>query len=58
MQRRELPDGWEADLPVFPADKKGMASRDSSGTVLNVLAKNTPWLLGGAADLAPSTKTL
>ena len=58
MQRRELPHGWEADLPVFPADKKGIASRDSSGTVLNVLAKNTPWLMGGAADLAPSTKTL
>ena len=58
MQSRELPSGWEADLPVFPADKKGVASRDSSGTVLNVLAKNTPWLLGGAADLAPSTKTL
>ena len=58
MQRRELPDGWEADLPVFPADKKGIASRDSSGTVLNVLAKNTPWLMGGSADLAPSTKTL
>jgi len=58
MQRRDLPQGWEAELPVFPADKKGIASRDSSGTVLNVLAKNTPWLLGGAADLAPSTKTL
>ncbi len=58
MQRRELPHGWEADLPVFPADKKGIASRDSSGTVLNVLAKNTPWLMGGSADLAPSTKTL
>jgi transketolase len=58
MQSRELPKGWDADLPVFPADKKGIASRDSSGTVLNVLAKNTPWVIGGAADLAPSTKTL
>ena len=58
MQHRELPQGWDANLPVFPADKKGVASRDASGTVLNVLAKNTPWLLGGAADLAPSTKTL
>ena len=58
MQSRELPTRWDADLPVFQPDKKGIASRDSSGTVLNVLAKNTPWLLGGAADLAPSTKTL
>ena len=58
MQSRELPKKWDADLPVFQPDKKGVASRDSSGTVLNVLAKNTPWLLGGAADLAPSTKTL
>ncbi len=58
MQSRELPKGWDADLPVFPPDKTGVASRDSSGSVLNVLAKNTPWLMGGAADLAPSTKTL
>jgi transketolase len=57
MQRRELPSGWDAGLPVFPADEKGMASRDSSGKVLNVLAQHTPWLMGGAADLAPSTKT-
>ncbi len=57
MQRRELPDGWDSDIPVFPADEKGIASRDSSGQVLNALAKNIPWLLGGAADLAPSTKT-
>ncbi len=57
MQRRELPKGWDADIPVFPADEKGIASRDSSGQVLNALAKNIPWLLGGAADLAPSTKT-
>jgi transketolase len=57
MQRRELPDGWDADIPTFPADEKGVASRDSSGQVLNAVAKNVPWLLGGAADLAPSTKT-
>ena len=58
MQSRELPRGWDAALPVFEPDKKGVASRDSSGTVMNVLAKNTPWVMGGAADLAPSTKTL
>jgi transketolase len=57
MQRRELPDGWDADIPTFPADPKGIASRASSGQVLNALAKNYPWLIGGAADLAPSTKT-
>lgn len=58
MQSRELPKGWDAALPVFEPDKKGVASRDSSGTVMNVIAKNTPWVIGGAADLAPSTKTL
>ncbi len=57
MQRRELPTGWDKGLPVFPADPKGIASRDSSGKVLNVLAQNIPWLIGGAADLSPSTKT-
>ncbi len=57
MQRRELPEGWDADLPVFPADVKGIASRDSSGKVLNAIASHHPWLIGGAADLAPSTKT-
>jgi transketolase len=57
MQRRELPDGWDADIPVFPPDPKGIASRDSSGQVLNAVAKRVPWVLGGAADLAPSTKT-
>jgi transketolase len=57
MQRRELPQGWDADLPKFPADDKGIASRDSSGLVLNALARRYPWLIGGAADLAPSTKT-
>ncbi|MGI4813724.1 MAG: transketolase [Janthinobacterium lividum] len=53
----KLPDGWDADLPVFDADAKGVATRESSGKVLNALAKRIPWLLGGAADLAPSTKT-
>jgi transketolase len=57
MQHRQLPDGWDKDLPTFPADAKGMAGRAASGKVLNVLAKNVPWLIGGAADLAPSTKT-
>jgi len=58
MQRRELPAGWDANLPVFPADSKGIAGRDASGKVLNVLAKNIPWFLGGSADLGPSNKTL
>jgi transketolase len=57
MQRRQLPEGWDKNLPAFPADAKGVASRDASGKVLNVLAKNVPWLIGGAADLFPSTKT-
>ncbi len=57
MQKRELPDGWEKELPVFAADAKGVAGRDASGKVLNALAKAIPWLMGGAADLAPSTKT-
>ena len=57
MLRRELPDGWDRGLPTFPADAKGMATRDASSQVLNVLAKNVPWLLGGSADLAPSCKT-
>ncbi|MFJ3929341.1 transketolase [Streptomyces sp. NPDC090029] len=57
MQRRELPEGWEAALPQFPPDPKGLASRDSSGRVLNALAERVPWLLGGSADLSPSTKT-
>lgn len=57
MQRRELPDGWDKDLPIFPTDPKGLASRESSGQVLNKLARNLPWLIGGSADLAPSTKT-
>ena len=57
MQKRQLPEGWDKDLPTFPADAKGVASRDSGGKVLNVLAKNIPWLMGGSADLYPSTKT-
>jgi len=57
MQKRELPDGWDKDIPTFPADAKGMAGRDASGKVLNAVAKNVPWLIGGSADLAPSTKT-
>ncbi len=58
MQHRQLPEGWDKDLPTFATDAKGLATRESSGKVLNALAKNYPWLLGGAADLAPSTKTL
>jgi transketolase len=57
MQHRQLPEGWERDLPEFPADAKGMATRESSANVLNAVAKNIPWLIGGSADLAPSTKT-
>jgi transketolase len=57
MQKRALPPGWDADIPRFPADPKGLATRDSSGKVLNAIARNDPWLIGGAADLSPSTKT-
>ncbi len=57
MQRRDLPDGWDNTLSAFSTDAKGMATRDSSGEVLNAIALKMPWLLGGAADLAPSTKT-
>ena len=58
MQRRELPAAWDRNLPVFPADPKGIAGRDASGKTLNVLAQNIPWLIGGSADLGPSNKTL
>ena len=58
MERRDLPAGWDAEIPIFPADAKGMATRISSGKVLNAIAKRVPWLIGGAADLAPSTMTL
>ena len=57
MQRRQLPANWDRNLPVFPADPKGVAGREASGKVLNVLAQNVPWLLGGSADLGPSNKT-
>ena len=57
LERRELPAGWDRNLPVFPADAKGIAGRDASGKVLNVLAQNIPWFLGGSADLGPSNKT-
>jgi transketolase len=57
MQRRELPTGWDRNLPTFPADEKGIAGREASGKVLNVLAQNIPWFLGGSADLGPSNKT-
>ncbi|MDE3158740.1 MAG: transketolase [Acidobacteriota bacterium] len=58
IERRELPAEWERNLPVFPADPQGMAGREASGKVLNVLAQNIPWLLGGSADLGPSNKTI
>jgi transketolase len=57
MQHRTLPDGWEAGLPTFPADQKGLATRDSSSQVLNAVARAVPWVVGGSADLTPSTKT-
>jgi transketolase len=57
IQRRQLPDGWDKGLNAFPADPKGMATRASSGKVLNAFAKDIPWFIGGAADLSPSTKT-
>jgi transketolase len=57
IQRRDLPVGWDRNLPVFPADPKGIAGREASGKVLNILAQNIPWFLGGSADLGPSNKT-
>jgi transketolase len=57
MQKGELPKDWDAAVPVFAADAKGLATRDSSGKVLNAIASRHPWLVGGSADLAPSTKT-
>jgi transketolase len=57
MQKRTLPEGWDKGLPVYPTDAKGKATRDTNAEVLNTVAKNIPWLIGGAADLAPSTKT-
>ena len=58
IERRALPAGWDRNLPSFPADPKGLAGRDASGKVLNVLAQNIPWLLGGSADVGPSNRTL
>jgi transketolase len=58
MEHRQLPAGWDKEIPSFPADAKGLATRDSSAKVENAIAKNVPWLIGGSADLAPSTKTL
>jgi transketolase len=57
MQRRQLPEGWDKDIPVFPTDAKGMAGREASAKVINAIGKNVPWLIGGSADLTPSTKT-
>ncbi len=57
MEKRDLPAGWDKDIPTFPADAKGLATRESSGQVLNAIAKNVPWVVGGSADLNPSTKT-
>ena len=57
MLRRELPEGWERELPVFSADNKGVATRDASGLALNAIGRKVPWLLGGSADLGPSCKT-
>jgi transketolase len=57
MQHRQLPAGWDKDLPTFAADAQGMATRDASGVVLNAIGKNVPWLLGGSADLGPSCKS-
>ena len=57
LLKDELPEGWDADIPTFEADAKGVASRDSGGKVLNAIAAKVPWLIGGSADLAPSTKT-
>jgi len=57
MQKRQLPEGWDAQIPEFPPDDKGLAGRDASSTVLNSIAERVPWLVGGSADLSPSTKT-
>ena len=58
MQSRQLPVAWDKNLPVFPADAKGIAGRDASGKVLNELAQNIPWFVGGSADLGPSNRTM
>ena len=56
MQRRELPEGWDDGFAVFSSRSKGIATRDASGQVLNAIAKNVPWLIGGSADLAPHAR--
>jgi transketolase len=58
MQKRELPEGWDNKLPTFPPDAKGIATRESSGKVVSILGENIPWLVGGSADLATSTKAV
>src|SRR5712691_2636488 len=58
IERGDVPDGWDSELPSFPADAKGLATRESGSKVLNAIAKRYPWLIGGAGDLSPSTKTL
>jgi len=57
LHHRQLPEGWDRDIPKFAADAKGMATRDASGKVLNAIATNVPWMMGGSADLGPSCKT-
>ncbi|MFZ0019140.1 MAG: transketolase [Acetobacteraceae bacterium] len=57
MSKRGLPSGWEAALPDFPPSATGLSTRDASGRVLNAVAERIPWIVGGAADLTPSTKT-
>jgi transketolase len=57
LYHRQLPEGWDSGIPDFPADAKGLATRDASGKVLNVIGKNVPWLMGGSADLGPSCKS-
>jgi transketolase len=57
MQHHKLPEGWDKAITAFPADPKGVATRESSGKVLNAIAQNVPWLIGGSADLATSNKT-
>ena len=57
IQRRRLPSGWDAGLPTFPADPKGIAGPDASAHVMTAIARNVPWLIGGSVDLAPSTET-
>jgi len=58
LQAGRLPEGWDSKIPVFPADAKGMATRESGGKVENAIAEHLPWFMGGAADLSPSTRTV